>query len=593
MKNKRKIAAIMMSMLLASGMLASNMASIIVNASSTDLASSSTTGNSSSGEKPTGNPPRGEKPTGNPPSGKAQSGGGADTQSYDYAGTMSGALVADGKEVISKGETTSTKDKDQNAALVKNSGTLKITNGELTKSGDDEDGDNCNFYGINSILLSAGKNSKAYISGSTLSADSTGSNGLFATDNGKIYANTDSINTTSDNSRGIDATYGGTVIGNKMTISTQEDHSAALATDRGGGNVSATNSTLKTAGSGSPLIYSTGDIEVDNVTGTATGSQIAGIEGLNRILIYNSYLTSENKKTTGSDPVANAVILYQSTSGDADTSTDKSAVFQAVDSNLKSSITSGAFFYVTNTSSNVYLEDTKLNYDSSKANLLQIEGNDSNNWGTVGSNGGTVKFTANNETLSGNVSVDTISSLDMYLLNKTTYTGAMTIKANAAGNTTADKAITVNVSSDSKWVVTENTTINNLNAESGAKIVDKNGKTVTIISNGKTVVKGDSKITLTVTGTYSNNVDTDNNNKSVTNYIARDDFDSYYGTKTTFGTNGSSTNTSGDATDKTSTDTTEADKKSTTIPYKAIGGVASLAAIAGAAGYIFYRRKKR
>ncbi len=166
MKNKRKIAAIMMSMLLASGMLASNMASIIVNASSTDLASSSTTGNSSSGEKPTGNPssgekptgnpPRGEKPTGNPPSGKAQSGGGADTQSYDYAGTMSGALVADGKEVISKGETTSTKDKDQNAALVKNSGTLKITNGELTKSGDDEDGDNCNFYGINSILLSAG-----------------------------------------------------------------------------------------------------------------------------------------------------------------------------------------------------------------------------------------------------------------------------------------------------------------------------------------------------------------------------------------------------------------------------------------------------
>ena len=257
MKNKRKIAAIMMSMLLASGMLASNMASIIVNASSTDLASSSTTGNSSSGEKPTGNPPRGEKPTGNPPSGKAQSGGGADTQSYDYAGTMSGALVADGKEVISKGETTSTKDKDQNAALVKNSGTLKITNGELTKSGDDEDGDNCNFYGINSILLSAGKNSKAYISGSTLSADSTGSNGLFATDNGKIYANTDSINTTSDNSRGIDATYGGTVIGNKMTISTQEDHSAALATDRGGGNVSATNSTLKTAGSGSPLIYST------------------------------------------------------------------------------------------------------------------------------------------------------------------------------------------------------------------------------------------------------------------------------------------------------------------------------------------------
>ena len=53
-----------------------------------------------------------------------------------------------------------------------------------------------------------------------------------------------------------------------------------------------TNSSLKTAGSGSPLIYSTGDIEVDAVKGTATGSQIAGIEGQNRILVYNSKLNS-------------------------------------------------------------------------------------------------------------------------------------------------------------------------------------------------------------------------------------------------------------------------------------------------------------
>ena len=652
MKNKRKIAAIVMSMTLASGMLASNIAPVVANASSTDSVSSATTKTGSTGsnqstpptrpsdnnggtppEKPSGDnggtPPDmqsnssnstnnnssssssgsgqttggkksassgnasgGQKPSGNPPSGKAPSGGGANTQSYDYSGTLTGALTADGKEVTSKGETTAAKDKDQNAALAENGGTLKITNGTLTKSGADEDGDNCNFYGINSILLSVGKNSKAYISGSTLSADSTGSNGLFATDSGKVYANIDTITTTSDNSRGIDATYGGTVIGNRMTISTQGDHSAALATDRGGGNVSVTNSTLKTAGSGSPLIYSTGDIEVDGVNGTATGSQIAGMEGLNRILIYNSNLTSENKTTTGSDPVANAVILYQSTSGDADTSTDKSAVFQAVDSNLKSAITSGAFFYVTNTSANVYLEDTKLNYDSSKANLIQIEGNDSNSWGTAGSNGGTVKFTAKGETLSGNVSVDTISSLDMYLLDKTTYTGAMTIKENSAGSTTADKAITVNISSDSKWVVTKNTTINNLNAESGAKIVDNNGKTVTIVANGKTVVKGDSDITLTVTGTYSDKVTTDDSNKAVTDYIDRTDFDSYYGTKTTFGTNGQGTGTSSNVTGKSTAGTTVTADKSTTIPYKVIGGIASLAAIAGAVGYILYMRKK-
>ena len=658
MKNKKRIAAIILSMTLASGIITYNAAPIIVNATttngSTDTVSSATTktgstgsnqstpptrpsdnnggtppekpsgdnggtppdmqsdsnnsnnnsnsssssssgsGQSTGGKKsaPTGNPPSGQKPSGNPPSGNAQSGGGANTQSYDYTGTLTGALTADGKEVSSDGETTKASEKDQNVALAENSGTLKITKGTLTKSGSDEDGDNCNFYGINSILLSVGNNSKAYISESTLSADSTGSNGLFATNAGTVYANVDSINTTADNSRGVDATYKGNVIGNKLTISTQGDHSAALATDRGGGNVSVTNSTLKTAGSGSPLIYSTGDIEVDGVSGTATGSQIAGMEGLNRILIYNSDLTSDNKTTTGSDPVANAVILYQSTSGDADTATDSSGVFQAVNSNLKSAITSGSFFYVTNTSSNIYLENTDLNYDSSKANLIQIEGNDSNNWGTAGSNGGTVKFTAKNETLSGNVSVDTISSLNMYLLNKTTYTGAMTIKENSAGSATADKAITVNISSDSKWVVTKNTTINNLNAESGAKIVDKNGKTVTIVANGKTVVKGDSDITLTVTGTYSDKVTTDDSNKAVTDYIDRTDFDSYYKTSTTFGTNGQGTNTSSNSTGKSTTGTTDTADKSTTVPYKAIGGLASLAAIAGAVGYIIYRRKK-
>jgi hypothetical protein len=136
-----------------------------------------------------------------------------------------------------------------------------------------------------------------------------------------VYANSDTISTTAGNSRGLDATYGGTIVANDMTISTQGDHCAAIATDRGGGDISVTNSTLSTAGSGSPLLYSTGDIEVDNVTGTASGSQIAGMEGLNTILIYNSTLESTITKATASDPIADGVIIYQSTSGDAESTT--------------------------------------------------------------------------------------------------------------------------------------------------------------------------------------------------------------------------------------------------------------------------------
>jgi hypothetical protein len=103
---------------------------------------------------------------------------------------------------------------------------------------------------------------------------------------------------------------------------------------------------------------------VDNVTGTASGSQIAGMEGLNTILIRNSQLSSTLTGATASDPIADGVILYQSTSGDAESATGEAATFQAVDSTLTSAIQSGAMFYVTNTTANVVLSGTTLDFDS-------------------------------------------------------------------------------------------------------------------------------------------------------------------------------------------------------------------------------------
>ena len=142
----------------------------------------------------------------------------------------------------------------------------------MSKSGDNTNGDNCNFYGLNSIALSVGNDSLLKISNSKLSATSEGSNGVFSTDSATAYVRDSSITTSAGNSRGLDATYGGTILADTLDISTQGNHSAGVATDRGGGNISLTNSTIKTAGSGSPLLYSTGDIELNNVTGSSSGS---------------------------------------------------------------------------------------------------------------------------------------------------------------------------------------------------------------------------------------------------------------------------------------------------------------------------------
>lgn len=465
--------------------------------------------------------------------------GGANTMNYDYTGTYTAALTADGKSVESTGETTSATDADQNAALARNGGSLTITNGTLTKSGDSDNADNNNFYGTNSVSLTVGEDSTTVISGSELTADSSGSNAVFATDSGTALVSDTQISTTGDNSRGLDATYGGTILAGSITADTQGDHSATVATDRGGGSISLNDATLNTAGSGSPLLYSTGDVQVTNVTGTSTGSQIAGMEGLNTILIKDSTLTSTVTGKTASDPVANGVIIYQSTSGDAESSTGEHATFQAADSTLKSSIESGSMFYFTNTAANVVLSNTMLDFDSSKAALITAAGNDANSWGQAGSNGATVTFTGRNQTLKGTVSADTISSVTLNLLEGSTWTGtaAITENASAASGSTTDAPITVNVDGASTWVVTGDATVSALNVADGGKVVDADGDTVTIKANGKTVVKGDSDVTVTVTGDYSTTLPDDvtgDGTTLATDLIDRSDYDTQFGTSTTW-----------------------------------------------------------
>ena len=489
-------------------------------------------------EKPPGDqqptPPDGGKPGEQPPAKP----GGADTMEYDYTGELSGAVTADGEEVTRDGETISTETKDQNVGLAQNGGSLTLTDATLDKSGSDTNGDNCNFYGINSILLSVNDDSVIKVADSKLTADSTGSNAIFATDGGTVYANNNTIVTSASNSRGLDATYGGTVIGNLLAISTAGDHSAALATDRGGGNISLTNSSLFTAGSGSPLLYSTGNVQVDNVKGTATGSQIAGMEGLNTILIKNSQLTSEVTGKTASDPVANGVIIYQSTSGDAEAATGETAEFEAENSTLASDIQEGSMFYLTNTTANIVLKNTTLDFDSDAANLLTIGGNDANNWGTPGKNGADVTFTGLDQELAGNIDVDTISGLDLYLLDGTTYTGATTISENAAASEQSDAPISVSIDGDASWIVTADSTVTNLHIADGGKLVDQDGKSVSVKdTSGNILASGESDVTVTVTGSYDTTVTTSDDNSLNATVIDRDDFDVAYTTNTEFGTN--------------------------------------------------------
>ena len=464
--------------------------------------------------------------------------GGPDTMTYNYSGTYTAAATADGEDIAIYEETIEAAESGQNAGLVTNGGKLDLANATLVKSGDDTDPDRCNFYGANAIVLAVNEASQAIVRDSALTASSEGSNGLFATDKATIFANNTTIETTADSARGLDATYGGTIVANGLTVSTQGDHCASIATDRGGGNISVTNSTLNAAGSGSPILYSTGDIEVDNVTGTAAGSQLVGMEGLNTVLISDSKLTSTNKGKTGSDPVANGVLIYQSTSGDAEAKTGETALFQATNSKLSSAIESGAMFYLTNTSAKVVLSNTELDFDSDAANLITAAGNDANNWGTAGSNGAIATFTGINQDLEGNVEVDTISTVDFFLLDGSTWEGASDIVDNAKASTNAEH-LNVYIDSTSEWIVTDDSTVSNLNLAKGGKLVDKQGKAVKVAdADGNVLVEGASDIMVYVNDVFSTSVSTTEANAIEAADIDRSAFDEMFGITTTFGENG-------------------------------------------------------
>ncbi|MEE1295481.1 MAG: adhesin [Bifidobacterium sp.] len=460
--------------------------------------------------------------------------GGAHTMTYDYTGSYSGTKTATGTTLSVEGGDVSATKADTNALLAEDGGTLSVGKATATKTGDSSNEDNTNFYGTNAVSLTVGKESSTVLDGTTLTSDANGANAIFATDSGSVLARDVTITTSKDNSRALDATYSGSIVAGGLKATTKGSHSATLATDRGGGSVSVDGATLSTAGSGSPLLYSTGDIQVHDVKGTATGAQIAGMEGTNTILIADSTLESTVTGKTASDPVANGVIIYQSTSGDAESSPGERATFQATGSTLKSAIQEGSMFYCTNTSADILLSGTTLDFDSSKAALLTAAGNDSNNWGSKGSNGADITLTGRGQTLKGDVHVDAISSVALYLMDASQWTGATTVESDSDSGTKSGTGLEVNVDGTSTWTVTRDTTVTTLNVAKGGKVVGSDGKTATIVADGQTVVQGDGSVTVTVTGKYTTSVDSGKAATASTDLIDRKDYDDKFGTSTTW-----------------------------------------------------------
>jgi hypothetical protein len=384
-------------------------------------------------------------------------------------GTSANTINAD--TTVSNQTYTSSGD-DENALRI-DGATATLSGITVNKTGgassNTEDGD---FYGQNAGLLAL-NGATATISGATVTTDAVNGNGVFSYGEGTTVNVSDSvIRTSRNNSGGIQTTCGATMNATNLDVQTEGASSAAIRSDRGGGTVTVDGGTYVTNGTGSPAVYSTANISVSNATLTANASEAIVIEGKNSVALNNVTLSGSMQASTDANENIHNIMLYQSMSGDAEVGQSS---FSATGGSILAK--AGDMFYVTNTTCAISLENVALSLANDV--LLNVTGNsNSRGWGTAGANGGTCSFTATNQQLSGNILVDSISSLDFSLANGSVFTGAINTSG-AAGT------VNVTLASGTSWVLTGDSYITSFTGD--ASQITTNGHSVFV--NGTAITK--------------------------------------------------------------------------------------------------------
>ncbi len=411
-------------------------------------------------------------------------------ESYTAVNTYSEDTSLDGDSIESTGT-------DENTVLVDSGANVSIKNATITRNSEDSTGgDNSSFYGVGAAVLAT--DGTASVSNSTITTDAKGGAGLFAYGDSTIYAADSTITTHQDTSGGIHAAGGCTLYAWDLNVETNGESAAAIRSDRGGGTMVVDGGTYTSNGVGSPAVYCTANIAINNATLTANGSEAVCIEGLNSLHLFDCDL-SGNMSDDDQNDCTWGVIVYQSMSGDSEVG---NSTFQMTGGKLSTG--NGGLLYTTNTECTLTLDSVDITYAPDSEFFLRCTGNNNQrDWGQTGNNGSDCLFTAINQEMQGDVVWDSISDLDFYITDNSTLTGAIIDDETYAGNG-RDGYCNVYLAEGCTWTVTGDSTVSSI--ESEGSIVDADGKTVSIVgTDGTTYVEGDSEYTIT-TGSYSDSV---------------------------------------------------------------------------------------
>ena len=380
--------------------------------------------------------------------------------------------ITETEETVTTDEAGQTFDNNEDGghAIEVDGKTDEYNKATVKKTGDSE-GDEADFYGENSAIFATNK-AQLTLSDMNITTNGTHANAVFSYGEGTVVDISNSnIETSGNCSGGIMTTGGGTMNATNLTIHTTGRSSAAIRSDRGGGTVTVNGGNYTTEGLGSPAIYSTADITVNDASLTSTTSQGVVVEGKNSVTLNNVVLNADNNQhNSDKSDVFEAVMIYQSMSGDA---AEGLAKFSATGGQISNA--NGDVFFVNNTATDIALSNVNITNNGGGVFLRAAAAG----WGNEGSNGGKVNLTATSQKIDGDMIIDDISVLNLYLEEGSTFNGAINSDG-AAGD------VYVELSGGSKWILTGDSYIKSLTCD--ANSIDLNGYTLTV--DGKEYAEG-------------------------------------------------------------------------------------------------------
>jgi hypothetical protein len=165
-------------------------------------------------------------------------------------------------------------------------------------------------------------------------------------------------------------------------------------------------------------------------------------------------------------------MIYQSMSGDAAEGTSS---FTANGGSITNK--NGDIFFVNNTATEISLSGVEITNEDAEGAFLRAE---AAGWGNEGSNGGKVNMNASGQVINGDILVDDISTLNLYLKDKSAFTGAVNSDGQSGD-------VYVEIEDGSTWTLTADSYISGLTVSKGSAI-DLNGHKLYV--DGKEYAEG-------------------------------------------------------------------------------------------------------